>query len=107
MKITFVSPQGEKHTVEAASGLSLLEVARDNGIEGLAAECGGACSCATCHVMISQMWMTRLGSPMMTEDDLLQLLGDYREPGSRLACQLITSSVLDGIEVRIPAQQII
>lgn len=106
MEITFVSPLGEERTVEAPRGLSLLEVARDNGIEGLDAECGGACSCATCHVMIPLEWMARLGSPMMTEDDLLQILGEHREPGSRLACQIITSDMLDGIKVRVPAQQI-
>lgn len=105
MEITFVSNLGEERTVEAARGLSLLEVARDNGIEGLDAECGGACSCATCHVMIPLEWITRLGSPMMTEDDLLQILGDRREPGSRLACQIITSEILDGIRVRIPPGQ--
>lgn len=107
MKITFVSAQGEDHTVEAPHGLTLLEVARDNGIEGLDAECGGACSCATCHVMLPPDWIARLGSPMMTEDDLLQILGDQRQPGSRLACQIIISDILDGIRVCVPASQIL
>lgn len=107
MKITFVNHLGEERVVDAERGLSLLEVARDNGIEGLDAECGGACSCATCHVVLPIDWITRLGSPMMTEDDLLQILGDSREAGSRLACQLITTEVFEGIRVRVPATQMV
>ena len=105
MKVTFISSSGTRREVEAAGGLSLVEVAIENDIEEIEAECGGACSCATCHVLIAEEWMARLDPPRMTENDMLDILDDKRKPNSRLGCQIVTSDALDGLVVHTPAEQ--
>ena len=51
-KLIVVNRAGEEQTVEADSGLSVMEIIRDNGFDELLALCGGCCSCATCHVFV-------------------------------------------------------
>ena len=51
-KITFIQPDGTEQTIEGEAGLTVMEVAKMNLIEGIEAECGGACACATCHVYV-------------------------------------------------------
>lgn len=106
MKVTFVSFAGEARTIEAAGGLSLVEVALEHGVEGIDAECGGACSCATCHVLVADAWRGKVGDPRIAEDDMLQILEEDRRPNSRLACQIVLSEELDGLEVHLPEKQI-
>jgi len=105
MKVVFVSSVGERREVEAAGGLSLVEVAIANDIEEIEAECGGACSCATCHVLVAAEWVDKLPPARMTENEMLDILDDKRQPNSRLGCQIITSDDLDGLVVHTPAEQ--
>ncbi len=105
MKVVFISSSGKRQEVEAGGGLSLVEVAIENDIEEIEAECGGACSCATCHVLVAAEWVDRLAPPRMTEDEMLDILEDKRQPNSRLACQIVTSDALDGLVVHTPAGQ--
>jgi 2Fe-2S ferredoxin len=105
MKVTFVSSTGERTEVEAAGGRSLVELAIEAGLDEIEAECGGACSCATCHVLIAQEWMAKVPPARMSENDMLEILEDRRQPNSRLACQVMTSDDLDGLVVYTPAEQ--
>ncbi len=103
-KITFIQPGGESQTVEAEAGLTVMEAAKLNNVEGVEAECGGACACATCHVFVDDAWREKTGKPAEMEEDMLDFAFDVRE-GSRLCCQIKVSAALDGLVVRVPAKQ--
>ena len=98
LKITDAA--GETHTVTADSGLTVMEVAVDNNLAGMVAECGGACACATCHAYVGEAWVSRLPPMEPMEDAMLDSALD-RRPNSRLSCQLEVSDDLDGLEITI------
>lgn len=103
-RITFVEFDGTEHRVDADNELSLMEAARDNGIPGIEAECGGASACATCHVYVAKEWLAVSGTAGRTECELLELVDDRCEE-SRLSCQIMLSDELDGLVVRLPEVQ--
>lgn len=103
-KITFVQPDGTKQVVEAAAGATVMEAAKLHRIDGIAAECGGACACATCHVYVDAAWAEKAGKPAATEEDMLDFAFDVRET-SRLSCQIKVTAALDGLVIQIPAKQ--
>ena len=78
----------------------------DTLIAGLdvAAECGGACACATCHVYVDEAWREKTGSPSPMEEDMLDFGFDVKE-NSRLSCQIKVTDELDGLVVRVPERQ--
>lgn len=98
--ITVITRQGESRQVEASSGLSLMEVIRDNGFDELLALCGGCCSCATCHVHIGPDFAGELPAMGDDENDLLDST-EHRTAASRLSCQIPVSEALDGLIVTI------
>jgi len=104
-KITYIEFNGIPHQVEVASGMSVMEGAIDNNIPGIEAECGGACSCATCHVYVDPAWVAATGSAGHLEKDMLECAMDLQET-SRLSCQIEVSDKLDGLVVRMPELQI-
>lgn len=104
-KVTYIQPDGSATDVEALAGDSVMETAIDNDIEGIIAECGGACSCATCHVYVDEAWQDKLPEPDPLEDGMLDCVLD-RRPESRLSCQIRVTDALDGLIVRIPDSQI-
>jgi 2Fe-2S ferredoxin len=81
-----------------------MEAAKMNLIEGIEAECGGACACATCHVYVDEAWKQRTGSPEQMEEDMLDFAFDVR-PTSRLSCQIRVTPELDGLVVHVPEKQ--
>ena len=103
-KVTFIAHNGTRHEVQAPAGLSLMRAAIDNNVPGIDGDCGGQCACATCHVFIGAPWADRIPPPQQTEDEMLNFTAE-REPESRLACQVVMTEALDGIEVRMPAGQ--
>ena len=103
-KITFIEHDGTQHTVDAEVGKSVMQAAMDNLVPGIDADCGGECSCATCHVLVDDAWMTKLAPISETEESMLDLNPD-REPNSRLSCQIPLSDDLDGIVVNLPEFQ--
>jgi 2Fe-2S ferredoxin len=103
-KIIFIEHDGKTHTVEAANGTTVMENAIKNGVPGIVAECGGACSCATCHVHIAEQWMDKVGQPSPMEEDMLDFAFDVR-PTSRLSCQIKMTDELDGLVVYTPERQ--
>jgi ferredoxin, 2Fe-2S len=102
-KVTVISRDGEARDVEAESGLSLMEVIRDNGFDELLALCGGCCSCATCHVHIDPAFADKLPKMGEDENDLLDST-DHRDETSRLSCQIPVTDDLDGLIVTIAAE---
>jgi ferredoxin, 2Fe-2S len=103
-KITFIQPDGTEQVVEAQSGMTVMEAAKKNDVEGIEAECGGACACATCHVYVDEAWREAVGGPSEMEEDMLDFAFDVR-PVSRLSCQIKVSDALDGLVVRVPEKQ--
>jgi 2Fe-2S ferredoxin len=104
-KITFEQADGSAAEVDARSGESLMEAAIDNDVAGIIAECGGACSCATCHVYVDPAWADRLPPPEPLEDGMLDCVLD-RQPTSRLSCQIRVDDSLEGMRVRVPTEQL-
>ncbi len=99
--IHFKQHNNECIDVTAEPGDNLMEVARDNDIEGVSAECGGACACATCHCIPGQEWQPLL--PGKSDNETMILEGAFNvEDGSRLACQITVSEEMDGMQVTIP-----
>ena len=103
-KITYVRPDGSRQEVEAEPGSTVMEAAIRNGVPGIEAECGGACSCATCHVYIDEEWVAATGEAEPMEQDMLDFAYDVR-PTSRLSCQIRVTEELDGLVVTVPEQQ--
>ena len=95
--------EGEERAVEGQAGLSVMEVIRDNGFDELLALCGGCCSCATCHVHVDPDFADKLPAMSEDENDLLDSTTD-RDEHSRLSCQIPFSDALDGLRVRIAAE---
>jgi 2Fe-2S ferredoxin len=104
VKITYIQPDGSAQTVDAEIGMTVMETAKKNLIEGIEAECGGACACATCHVYVDEAWRERTGGPSEMEEDMLDFAFDVR-PSSRLSCQIKVTQELDGLVVQVPEKQ--
>ena len=104
-KITYIEFDGTSHVADVKSGLSVMEGAISNNIPGIEAECGGACSCATCHVYVDPGWVEATGSAEHLEEDMLESAMDLQD-NSRLSCQIEVSDELDGLIVRMPELQI-
>ena len=89
-----IDRDGVSHDVECKPGLKVMEVLRELDY-GVAAICGGMCSCATCHIYVDPAWADKLPPPMSDERDLLTELSHYRE-NSRLSCQVEITAALVG-----------
>ena len=93
-----IDRDGVSHDVECKPGLKVMEVLRELDY-GVAAICGGMCSCATCHIYVDDAWKDKLPAPMSDEKDLLTELSHYRE-NSRLSCQVEITAALSGRHTR-------
>lgn len=105
IKVTYIEPGGKVREIETEAGTTVMEAAVDNNVEGIIAECGGACSCATCHVYVDPEWAGKLSPPDSQEDGMLDCVIE-RRPTSRLSCQIQLNDTLDGITVTVPDEQI-
>lgn len=99
-KINFIETNGEVKTVDAPTGLSVLEVAHKNDID-IEGACGGSLACSTCHVIVDEKDFDRLEPASEDEEDMLDLAFDLQKT-SRLCCQIIVSDELDGLTVKLP-----
>lgn len=99
-KLVVVTREGDESVFEADSGLSVMELIRDNGVDELLALCGGCCSCATCHVYVDPAFAAILPEMSDDENDLLDS-SDHRNETSRLSCQIQMSDELDGLTITI------
>jgi 2Fe-2S ferredoxin len=106
VKITYVHTDGTRETVDAVIGNSVMQTALANGIEGIVAECGGSCMCATCHVYVEPDQLALLPPPRQAEDEMLDTTAAERLPNSRLSCQMTVTPELEGLVVHLPPRQI-
>ena len=104
-KVTYISHTGETNTVDVPVGNSVMEGAVKNGIDGIVAECGGACMCATCHVYVDPAWLDKLPPIGEEQEEMLGVTAAERKPNSRLSCQISMKPEYDGLIVRTPERQ--
>ncbi len=102
--VKYIDAQGVETEVDVRNGDTVMEGATANGIEGIVAECGGGCACATCHCYVDEAWYDLLTPPSDAERDLLDCVGEPQAT-SRLSCQIHVSDDLDGLVVRLPESQ--
>lgn len=98
-------PLQDREVEVSADGRSLMKAAVDAGVDGIAADCGGALTCATCHVYVDEAWLDRLPPPSADEDTMLDYTAEERRPNSRLSCQIALTPALDGLCVTLPQRQ--
>src|SRR5437867_876699 len=103
--LTFVQASGERRTVEALAGESAMQAARRNLVSGIAADCGGGLSCATCHVIVDQAWFAALPGRGAEEEEMLECTSETPTACSRLACQVRIGPELDGLVLHVPRTQ--
>jgi 2Fe-2S ferredoxin len=104
-KITYISHSGESTVVDVPVGDSVMEGAVRNGIDGIVAECGGSCLCATCHVYVEEKFLPLLAPMDENQDAMLDSTACERQANSRLSCQISVVTELDGLVVRMPEMQ--
>ena len=102
--INFILTDGSRHAVEATDGEVVMRVAVRSGFSGILAECGGACSCATCHVHIDPSWVDKLPPKDELETEMLDF-AEGVDATSRLSCQIKITPALDGLLVHVPESQ--
>ncbi len=101
--VRVIDRDGVEQEVTASSGVVLMEPLRDME-NGVAAICGGMCSCATCHVYVDEEWLAKLPAPMSDEGDMLGDLTSRRD-NSRLSCQIVLNDALCGLKVQIAPEE--
>ena len=96
---------GAKGQIATKTGKSLMQAAQAAGVDGIAADCGGSLTCATCHVMVREPWASQLPPASADELAMLEFTAVPRQPNSRLACQIQLTDALNGMTVDLPASQ--
>lgn len=102
IKVTFINADGAVQQVDAEEGRNLLEIAQAAG-QRLEGTCEGQMACSTCHVIVDRDWFDKLPRSVEDEEDMLDLASGARRT-SRLSCQIILTTELDGLVVHIPAE---
>jgi 2Fe-2S ferredoxin len=105
-KITYIEHNGTEHVVDVKNGMTVMEGARDNGVPGIDADCGGACACSTCHVYVADEWVEKIPAKDSMEEDMLDFAYEPNPVTSRLTCQIKVTDALDGLVVKLPEKQI-
>lgn len=101
-RVIYTLADGDEHEVDVPPGQSVMDGSVRNNLPGIVAECGGSCSCATCHVYVDAEWADAFDEATDEERDLLEL-ADGAQANSRLACQLIMAADHDGARVTVPS----
>ena len=102
--VTYIKHDGSSYEVNVATGTSVMQAAVDNMIDGIVGECGGSCSCATCHCYVDAAWVDKLAKPEPMEKDMLECVLEPKS-NSRLSCQIVVNDALNGLVVRLPESQ--
>ena len=104
--VTYVEFNGAKHVLDVAEGENVMRGALYNDLPGIIGECGGGLACATCHCYVDEAWAERVGGPLsQDETDMLESTSAEVKSTSRLSCQIILSTELDGLIVHLPETQ--
>lgn len=104
-KVVYIEHGGEQKEFDIPEGWSLMQGATLNGVEGIEGECGGSCSCATCHVYVDEAWVHKIPEMKEDEDQMLECTASERAARSRLSCQIKMSGDLEGIILQLPEEQ--
>ena len=102
--VTYISHDGTTTEIEVPAGNSVMQGAVDNMLDGIIAECGGSCSCATCHCYIDEAWGDKVPPASEMEKDMLECVLEPQN-NSRLSCQINVTDELDGLVVKLPESQ--
>lgn len=102
--VNYLDANGVTHSADVPIGDSVMRGAKDNGIEGIDADCGGVCACATCHVYVDEAFAAETGRASAMEESMLDFAENV-QPNSRLSCQIRVTDDLDGLIVRLPESQ--
>lgn len=102
IKIIFIERNGATHVVNASTDGTIMQAAKAANVPGILADCGGACACATCHVVVEPEWFGRLPPATDVEQQMIEFAVGA-EPTSRLTCQIQVTDALDGLILRLPA----
>ena len=103
-KVHYIAHGGGEREVDVKVGDTVMRGAIENGVSGIDADCGGQCACATCHVYVDDAWAAKVGEASEMEASMLSFV-DSVQPNSRLSCQIIVTSQLDGLVVKLPESQ--
>ena len=104
-RLTIIEFNGKEHHLETEEGKSVMQAAIDALVPGILADCGGSCSCATCHCYVDESWAARLPQAEVAELDMLECALEPQE-NSRLSCQLRVTAHTDGLVIRLPKSQV-
>jgi 2Fe-2S ferredoxin len=104
-RVTYIDTAGKETTLDIAVGTSVMQAAVFNGLDGIVAECGGSCMCATCHVYVREEQLKLCPEMELGEDAMLDGAASPRRPNSRLSCQLVMTPQMDGLVVDMPETQ--
>ncbi|MFI5446517.1 2Fe-2S iron-sulfur cluster-binding protein [Polaromonas sp. UC242_47] len=103
--INFIAADGQSTSVQGKIGKSLMDAAVAGGINGIAADCGGLLTCATCHVFVREPYASQLPAADGEERAMLAFTATPHAPHSRLSCQITLNAALDGLTVELPTSQ--
>jgi ferredoxin, 2Fe-2S len=103
--VTYIEADGEETELDVQEGWTLMQAAVSNGVDGIEAECGGSCCCATCHCYVDEEYLDKLQDPAENELEMLEETVAERKSNSRLACQVTVTADMDGMIVRLPEVQ--
>jgi len=101
VKLTFLEADGSQVETDVAPGNSLMQAAVNAGVDAIAAECGGACACGTCHCVLPQDWFERVAAPASDEIDMLEFVIEP-QPTSRLSCQVVVTEEMQDMVISVP-----
>ena len=103
-RIIYIDHTGQRYEIDVPTGKTVMEGAVENAVPGVDADCGGSCSCATCHVYIEREHEHLLPPKGALEQEMLGLAAHVRE-NSRLSCRLAVGEHMDGLVVHTPESQ--
>lgn len=104
-RVTYVAQDGKETTLDIPVDTTIMQAAILHGIDGIVAECGGSCMCATCHVYVRDDQLAMVSPVSADEDAMLEGTASPRRANSRLSCQLVVSPAMDGLVVYLPETQ--
>ena len=102
VKLIFRRANDAVQEVEGAAGDTMLRAAQAAGLP-LEGTCEGQMACSTCHVVIDPEWFDRLEATSDEEEDMLDLAAGVRRT-SRLSCQIVLDSAMEGLSASIPEE---
>lgn len=105
VQVVYVGHSGERTELDVQEGWTVMQGAVSNGVDGIEAECGGSCCCATCHVYVDEAFVDKIDPPAGQEQSMLEEVVAERQATSRLGCQIKVTEKLEGLTVYLPEVQ--